>query len=392
MFRSAEMQLVQIVDRTDAARDVICCLGEAGLVHFRDMNGETPTYKRAFAAEVKRSEEMGRRLNNLAAQIEAAGLATADAPEPDSLLPTLDAVEETLRSTLAERQEARVHEQQVAKAHNALKEHLHCLALGGAVFDGGQPGAALPPPSLARSSSSGLSAPLLSSAFPTGLGPAGGVDEGLLHVQVGTITRTMAPALMRAVHRITRGNCVVHDGPIDEPLLGIAQCAPSAGPRHEHPHSPVQRAPRRSRGGRAALPTNAPCAPRQRVRARRDAREPSMLAKNFVMLVYSGATVHTKVSKICAHFGCSMYPYPEARGARQALQARLEMQARHRHRYRHRRTRRVACVYALCSPRCASRAPAACNRAAADGGRRGRPLADKWRCAIRRHSPRLALA
>jgi len=88
---------------------------------------------------------------------------------------------------------------------------------------------------------------------------------------------------VRAVHRITRGNCVVHEVPIDEPLLGV--------------------------------PTDG-----------RGPPEPVLMPKNFFMLVYSGSVVHAKVSKICAHFGASLYLYPEARSARHALQAKLEVQ------------------------------------------------------------------
>ena len=43
-------------------------------------------------------------------------------------------------------------------------------------------------------------------------------EESLLHVQAGVVSRALTAALVRAVHRVTRGNCVVHDVPIDEPL------------------------------------------------------------------------------------------------------------------------------------------------------------------------------
>ena len=217
-------------------------------MHFRDMNGETPVYKRAFSDGVKRCEDMSRRVTFLATQIAAAGLSIEPAPEgAGALLPSLDAAEGLLRQAQLDRQEARGHENQVAKAHNALKEHLHVLSLGGAVFDGGSTAPAeLPAPSLSRGGSEGLGAPLLASAYPTG-SPLG--DEGLLHVQCGTIPRYLAPALVRAVHRVTRGNCMVHEGPIEEALLGFAQ----------------------------------------------DAREASLIAKNYIVLVYSGGVLHTKV-------------------------------------------------------------------------------------------------
>jgi len=305
MLRSEEMTLCQLIDRNDVARTVIGELGEVGLVQFRDMNGDLPVYKRAFADEVKRCDDMARRTAWLYGQLEAAEL-----PAPSSelsggvaMLPPLGAVEAALKQTQAQLQESRAQELQVRKAHNAIKEHLHVLRLGGALFhhadeEGSSSqrrpsreavlaGVAMGSPkaeaALKQKSHAELSKPLLTSAYPTGTG-AGAFEETMLHVQAGTLPRALAPALVRAVHRITRGNCVVHEMPIDEPLLGVP--ADSAG-----------RAP-----------------------------EPVLMPKNFFLLVYSGSVVHTKVSKIVMHFGATLYEYPEARPARHALQARLGVQ------------------------------------------------------------------
>lgn len=46
----------------------------------------------------------------------------------------------------------------------------------------------------------------------------------------------------------------------------------------------------------------------------------------MVVLVYSGSVVHRKVSKICGHFGATIYAFPELRASRQALHARTEAQ------------------------------------------------------------------
>ena len=281
MLRSEAMTLCQLIDRNDAARTIIAELGEVGIMQFRDMNGETPLYKRAFSLEMKRCDDLSRRLGFLYAQLEAAEVVAPPAIAGKLLMP-LATVEAALRQAQGEFVEARAQETQVRRAHNALKEHLQVLMRGGALFDGSS--TALPGPSL--SASAPLAAPLLAHAFHTG-GPGGarGADEGLLHVQAGTIPRTMAPAFLRAVHRVTRGNCVVHDVPIDAMLLGV----PPEG------------------------------------------REPVPLAKNVVLLVYSGSAVHAKVNKMCTHFGATMYVYPEARGARMALHARLEVRERHAH-------------------------------------------------------------
>ena len=57
MIRSEEMTLVQLVERNDAARAIINELGEASLLHFRDMNKDLPSYKRAFTAELKKCDD-----------------------------------------------------------------------------------------------------------------------------------------------------------------------------------------------------------------------------------------------------------------------------------------------------------------------------------------------
>ena len=207
---------------------------------------------------------------------------------------------------------ARATEVQVAKAHNALKEHLICLKLGSAVLTPAAPRPRRRPPAAAAgrrapssssyssssSSSSaaemGLGAPLLSAAFPTGKGMPGAAasaaQDGVLHIVAGTIHRKLAPALVRAAYRVTRGNCVVHEEAIDEPVLGVPMEA----------------------GGDVKMASSR-------------GAEPVAVAKNFVLLVYSGAILHAKVSKICHHFGVAAYPFPEGRPQRQALQARLEV-------------------------------------------------------------------
>ena len=261
MLRSEPMQLVQIISDNESARAVVTALGDAALVHFRDLNGETPMHRRAFAAEMKKADEMTRRLGFLSAQVQSAGLQIPSADEAaSSQLPGLDKVEQQLRQAQVERLEGRAQETQVSRAHNALKEHLHCLALGATIFDGDRAGMSSALDRKTRASregggegGGGLGASLLENAFPTGAGSAGASDGSMLHVLAGTVNRQLTTALVRAVHRVTRGNSVVHETPISEELLGVPQEANS----------------------REAVP----------------------MAKNFVLIVYSGNVLHAKVRK-----------------------------------------------------------------------------------------------
>ena len=72
------------------------------------------------------------------------------------------------------------------------------------------------------------------------------------------------------------------------------------------------------------------------------------MAKNVVLILYSGAVLHAKVPKICQHFGVSLYGYPEAKSQRQALHARVEVQlVEMRELVRHTESMRMAALKSL---------------------------------------------
>ena len=50
--------------------------------------------------------------------------------------------------------------------------------------------------------------------------------DAMLQVQAGVVSRAMCVPVVRAIFRATRGNCVVNDLPIDEPLLDVAGDGP----------------------------------------------------------------------------------------------------------------------------------------------------------------------
>ncbi|GMS85111.1 hypothetical protein PENTCL1PPCAC_7286 [Pristionchus entomophagus] len=62
IFRSADMSLCQLFLQTDAAYQCVAELGEAGMVQFRDLNEEMNSYQRKFVNEVRRCDEMDRKL------------------------------------------------------------------------------------------------------------------------------------------------------------------------------------------------------------------------------------------------------------------------------------------------------------------------------------------
>ena len=62
LFRSEPMTRCQLILQSEAAYNCIAELGELGLVQFVDLNPEISSFQRKFVSEVKRCEEMERKL------------------------------------------------------------------------------------------------------------------------------------------------------------------------------------------------------------------------------------------------------------------------------------------------------------------------------------------
>uniref|UniRef100_A0A6B2KXL5 V-type proton ATPase subunit a n=1 Tax=Arcella intermedia TaxID=1963864 RepID=A0A6B2KXL5_9EUKA len=62
LWRSEEMQLVQLYIQIEAAHDIVDEMGKCGLVEFKDLNPHVNAFQRNFINEVKRADEMERKL------------------------------------------------------------------------------------------------------------------------------------------------------------------------------------------------------------------------------------------------------------------------------------------------------------------------------------------
>ncbi|XP_065053830.1 V-type proton ATPase 116 kDa subunit a 1-like isoform X2 [Rhopilema esculentum] len=85
LFRSEEMTLCQLFLQSESAYACVSELGELGLVEFRDLNPDVNAFQRKFVNEVRRCDEMERKLRFLQKEIERAEIPIADTGEnPDA--------------------------------------------------------------------------------------------------------------------------------------------------------------------------------------------------------------------------------------------------------------------------------------------------------------------
>ncbi|XP_055678370.1 V-type proton ATPase 116 kDa subunit a 1-like isoform X2 [Lutzomyia longipalpis] len=84
MFRSEEMALCQMFIQPEAAYTSVSELGETGAVQFRDLNAEVNIFQRKFVNEVRRCDEMERKLRYIEAEVKKDNVSIPDLPIQDA--------------------------------------------------------------------------------------------------------------------------------------------------------------------------------------------------------------------------------------------------------------------------------------------------------------------
>ncbi|VDI32314.1 V-type H+-transporting ATPase subunit a [Mytilus galloprovincialis] len=107
LLRSEEMTLCQLFLQSEAAYTCVSELGELGLVQFRDLNPDVNAFQRKFVNEVRRCDEMERKLRFLEKEIKKDGIPmldtgdNPDAPAPREMI-DLEATFEKLENEMKE--------------------------------------------------------------------------------------------------------------------------------------------------------------------------------------------------------------------------------------------------------------------------------------------------
>ncbi|KAL5512032.1 VPH1 [Sanghuangporus vaninii] len=224
LFRSEPMSLVQLIVPTEVAHDAVYELGELGNVQFQDLNPEVNTFQRSYVAEIRRIDEMARRVRFFRTQIEkekdpvrvrplyeaATSMITVGPRGPQTI--------DELDGQLAE------HEKRLAQmneSYETLSERLreliearHVLRETAVFFqkaEGQQ--------TEIRTSFDDSSAPLLQHDDSENQLAAAGVEGFELEFVSGTIERSRLPTLERVLWRVLRGNLYMNHTSIDEPFV-----------------------------------------------------------------------------------------------------------------------------------------------------------------------------
>lgn len=256
LFRSEEMTLCQLFLQSEAAYACVSELGELGLVQFRDLNPDVNAFQRKFVNEVRRCDEMERKLRYLEKEIRKDGIPmleipgeSPEAPQPREMI-DLEATFEKLENELRE-----VNQNAEALKRNFLEltELKHILRKTQVFFDE-------------------MADPSREEEQVTLLGEEGLIAGGQalkLGFVAGVILRERIPAFERMLWRACRGNVFLRQAEIETPL--------------EDPSSSDQ------------------------------------VYKSVFIIFFQGDQLKTRVKKICEGFRATLYPCPEAPADRREM-------------------------------------------------------------------------
>ncbi|EGG09981.1 uncharacterized protein MELLADRAFT_115620 [Melampsora larici-populina 98AG31] len=255
LLRSEAMSLVQIYIPNDVAHPTVAELGELGRVQFKDLNTDLNPFQRAYVAEIRRLDEMTRRLNFFNSLLDSENIAARSLTVSSSthlLAPTagsnyaavLDSLDSELKDHEIRLQTMNSSYEQLRTRLGELEEARHVLRETAIFFE-----RANHHPSERRVSDVDLDddrAGLLDNAAEEGRGGRSDETSGNtafeLEFVAGTIDRTRMPTFERVLWRVLRGNLYLNWAEIEEPLTSsVAALSPSASQADQEKASAVRK-------------------------------------------------------------------------------------------------------------------------------------------------------
>jgi V-type H+-transporting ATPase subunit a len=270
LFRSEEMQLMQLMIPAETAHDTIYALGSVGLLQFKDLNAEKSAFQRTYANQVKRCDEMARKLRFFYEQVEKAGLIVASRASTEIV--ELDALEARLDELEKELLEINANSERLQRSYSELLELQLVLEKAGSFFDDAQHRASTA--HFEPSAGNVIEAPLLageSAAEPKSV---------RLGFVAGVIQQEKLLAFERLLFRATRGNMFLKSAPVGTVL------DPTTGEKQE---------------------------------------------KSVFVVFFAGERARTKILKICEAFGANRYPFPEEPARQRQMYAEVTARLRELH-------------------------------------------------------------
>ncbi|XP_039445165.1 V-type proton ATPase 116 kDa subunit a 1-like isoform X2 [Culex pipiens pallens] len=202
MFRSEEMALCQMFIQPEAAYTSVSELGETGAVQFRDLNAEVNAFQRKFVSEVRRCDEMERKLRYVEAEVKKDNVKIPDiyeelprAPNPREIID----LEAHLEKTESEIMELSQNAVNLKSNYLELTELKHVLERTQGFFF--------------EQEGSG-------DTFRNNIidDPSNIQTRGRLGFVAGVIQREKVPGFERMLWRISRGNVFLRQAELEKPL------------------------------------------------------------------------------------------------------------------------------------------------------------------------------
>ncbi|EIW85547.1 ATPase V0 A0 complex 116-kDa subunit [Coniophora puteana RWD-64-598 SS2] len=222
MFHSEQMSLIQLYIPTEVAHDSTHELGELGNVQFKDLNPNVNPFQRSFVGEIRRTEDMARRIRFFTSQIEKEKDVIPVRPLYDSaplvaVGPRAAQTIDELNVTLAEH-ETRLN--QMNDSYKTLSERTRELVEARYVLreTAGFFEQAEGRHTEIRQSLDDSTAPLLQHDDRENQFSSSNVQFDLEFV-AGTIDRARVPTFERVLWRVLRGNLYMNHIDIAEPFV-----------------------------------------------------------------------------------------------------------------------------------------------------------------------------